>query len=74
MPKLDKRGKITIPSHLRKTLGIFPGMKFNVTYINGKIICIPYNYRCKDCGAEISEGTQSLWCNKCEKKYIKRVY
>lgn len=74
MPKLDKRGKITIPSDMRKTLQLFPGMKFNVKYNNGEIIFIPYNYKCKDCGGEIPEGTNGPWCKKCHKKYIRIIY
>ena len=74
MPRLDKRGKITIPSHVRKSLGLFPGIKAEVSYTNNKIIITPYNYQCKECGIEIPEGTLELHCKNCEKKYIHDIY
>ena len=74
MPKLDKRGKITIPKHIRDSLGISAGMKTEIKYENKKIIIIPYCYKCQDCGADIPEGTRSSWCARCQEKYTIYIY
>ena len=74
MPKVDKRGKITIPKNIRKGLGIFAGMNVEIKNDGNKIVIIPYNYKCNECGADIPEGTQYFRCAECQKKYTIYVY
>lgn len=38
---LSSRGQIVIPVHIRKSLGLLPGSKFQITVIGRKIILIP---------------------------------
>ena len=74
MQKLNKRGQITIPEDIRSSLSAFPGMKFEAELREGKIVLIPYHYKCADCGSEIPEGTKIRFCEKCTKKRITQVY
>lgn len=74
MPRLNKRGQITIPEDIRSSLNAFPGMKFEAELRDGKIMLISYHYKCADCGAKIPEGTKSSLCEKCSEKRITHVY
>ena len=74
MPKVDKRGRIIIPKDVRKSLHMFEGMRLEVTVNNNKIIVIPYNYTCKECGAKIPDGVFGDYCTECQKKYLIKVY
>ena len=74
MPRLNKQGKITIPDNIRSSLNTFPGMEFEAELRDGKILLIPYHYKCADCGAEIPEGTKSRLCEKCSEKRVTHVY
>ena len=74
MPKVDKRGKITIPKDIREHLGIFGGMKFEIKEIGSKIVITPYHYKCTECGADIPDGSEYPRCDRCMEKDTRYVY
>ena len=78
--KIDKRGKILIPSEIRKSLKLFEGQKMVInttcdfTFNYSKIEVKPYEYVCRWCGKDIPEGSEYGSCEECTRKNTKRIY
>ena len=73
---INAKGQITIPKQFRKMIGFFPGIKCHVYYSYSEkgILIKPYNYKCKDCGARIPDGTEADFCPECIEKRSVKVY
>lgn len=72
--KIDKRGKVLIPSYIRKDKNLFAGQRISIKAEKDCIILKPYIYECHDCGEYIPDGDDSGFCKECSRKRTVRIY
>ena len=65
MKKIDKLGRIVIPSELRQKHGLNEGTPVEIIDIGEGIIVRSSESFCKICHEKISEGTPFSLCEKC---------
>ena len=72
--KIDKHGKVLIPSSVRKSMKLFSGQNMTLSLSDNAIIIKPFYYKCKLCGVNIPEGSEYGSCEECTKKNTVIVY
>lgn len=66
--KIEDTGRILIPAHVRKKLGVSLGDKVRLTVRGGEVVIRPVTPTCYHCGAEIEKDEllkEYRICRKC---------
>ena len=71
MKKVDKLGRIVIPSELRKKYGLTEGIKIEFFDIGDGITVRPAEPFCKVCCGRISDSTTFPLCEACIAEAVK---
>ena len=66
--KIDMLGRMVIPMHYRKELGISENSILNVECMNGRIIITPSKRKCCLCGADVDINFEIPLCKNCIEK------
>ena len=72
MKKVDKLGRIVIPSELREKYGLTEGMRVEILDVGEGVTVRAYDALCKICRGKISDRSAWPLCSACIEKAAKQ--